>query len=447
MLQPLSDWGEINARQDAIQLLLEQESEFQELGELLKNFPDLDNLISKLVRRDNLLDPKCGEEMIHRILMLKVIIRKAKSIDQCLGTLNSRCRREYFQSINDALNESGLDEIWGLIEDIIDEDVIYSGKSSVQHYQRLFAVKGSRGDSLLEVARRTMKEIQADIYEYVEVWSQQLGISVDIRYQSKRGYYMSVKLKALGDRSIEEICTHYKRGKDEVTFTTMDLIKLNGRVRESMSEVLMASQTVLVDFFDRIRRDHMGVLYEMSAAVAKVDFVWGLVQWALSSGGPICRPEITDSCSLAVRQGRHPVLESAAKSGVTVVANDYFACPGNSFIIVTGANMSGKSTYTKQLALMAIMAQMGSFLPAEFASMPCYERILTRIGSDDELESNCSSFRMEMKESAYLLEMINDKSLVIIDELGRGTGFMEGLSVALSICDYMLENSSVKATM
>lgn len=105
--------------------------------------------------------------------------------------------------------------------------------------------------------------------------------------------------------------------------------------------------------------------------------------------------------------------------------------------------MSGKSTYSKQLALLCVMAQMGSFVPAEYAAFPLYDRILTRLGSDDELESNASSFRMEMNESAYILEMLTDRSLVVIDELGRGTGYLEGVSLALSICDYILESSQV----
>ena len=109
----------------------------------------------------------------------------------------------------------------------------------------------------------------------------------------------------------------------------------------------------------------------------------------------------------------------------------------------SGANMSGKSTYSKQLALLCVMAQMGSFVPAEFASFPIYDRILTRLGSDDELESNASSFRMEMKESAYILEMLTDASLVIIDELGRGTGYLEGLSLSTAICERILDSSNV----
>ena len=207
-----------------------------------------------------------------------------------------------------------------------------------------------------------------------------------------------------------------------------------------MTEVLLASQAILEGLFSRLR-EKIDTIYEVSSAISRLDFICGLSQWALDSGS-VCRPEFTtsgdsksDSGSLTVRQSRHPILEA---SGRNIVSNDYFSCRGNSFAVITGANMSGKSTYAKQIALLCVMAQMGSFIPAEYASFPVYDRILTRLGSDDELESNASSFRMEMKEAAYILEMMSDSALVIIDELGRGTEYLEGLSLALSICDKIL---------
>lgn len=441
LLQPLTDLIEINERQEAIQLLLEHEVELQELRDALKRFPDIDNFISNLVRRKNSLDPKCGEDLIHRALLLKKILGKTRNL---LGTLRRLDPQgsTLISSIIETLNDEGIETISRKIEQVINEDISYSEKTSLQHHQRFYAVKSNDSTtSLLEVARRTLKEIQSDIYEYVEAWSSQIDLPVDIKYQSKRGYYLSVRNRDLGDRSLDGICSQYKQGRSEVTFTTMDLIKLNGRVKESMTEVLLASQTVLNGLFDALR-EMIEIIYEVSAAVARLDFICGLSQWSLDSGS-VCRPEFAQSGSLTIRQSRHPILE-AISPGSTVVANDYFSCRGNSFAVITGANMSGKSTYSKQLALLCVMAQMGSFLPAEYAAFPVYDRLLTRLGSDDELESNASSFRMEMKESAYILEMLTDSSLVIIDELGRGTSYLEGLSLAMSICERILSNSEVK---
>lgn len=436
ILQPLTDLIEINDRQEAIQVLLENEGELQELGEAMKQFPDIDNFISKLVRRENALDAKSGEDLIHRALVLKKIICKARTLGRALKRVKNNSN--LLLSVEGTLGGDEMQVLEGLIDEVINEDVAYSEKTgNLQHHQRFYAVKSSTGNSLLEVARRTLKEIQSDIFEYVEVWSRQINLAVEIKYQSKRGYFLSVSRAVLGDRSLEGICSQYKRGRNETTFTTMDLIKLNGRVKESMSEVLLASQTILGELFDKLRQK-IDVIYELSSGVALLDFICGLAQWALESGS-VCRPEFTSNATLTVRQSRHPILENCA----AMVANDYFSCRGNSFTVITGANMSGKSTYSKQLALLCVMGQMGSFVPAEYAAFPLYDRLLTRLGSDDELESNASSFRMEMKESAYILEMISGRSLIVIDELGRGTGYLEGLSLALSISDALLENSQV----
>lgn len=431
ILQPLTDVVAINERQEAIHALLEHELEMQDLRDAMKKFPDVDNFISKLVRKENSLDPKSGEDLIHQALTLKNIIRKAKNLE---GTLKNIADCSFLSSIIEVLKDDGISILERSIDEVINEDISYSEKTNVQHHQRFYAVKSCNSNSLIEVARRTLKEIQSDIYEYVETWSKQIDLTVEIKYQSKRGYYLSISNSALGDRSLEGICSQYKRGRTEITFTTMDLIKLNGRVKESMIEVLLASQAILEELFETIR-GKIEIIYEISSAIANLDFICGLTQWALGSGS-ICRPEFTGS-ELTIRQSRHPILESTGR----MVANDYFNCTGNSFTVVTGANMSGKSTYSKQLALLSIMAQMGSFIPGEYAAFPVYDRILTRLGSDDELESNASSFKMEMKEVAYILEMLTDSSLIIIDELGRGTGYLEGLSLALTINDSILKSN------
>ncbi len=291
----------------------------------------------------------------------------------------------------------------------------------------------SESDSLLEVARRTLKETQSDIYEYVAAWSQQIDLQIDIKYQTKRGYYLSVSKSTLGGRSIESICNNYRESRTEVTFTTMDLLKLNARVKESMTEILLASQQTLEKMFHQIRAK-IDTLHALSEAVAECDFICGLAEWTVASGG--VRPEFGET--LAVRNGRHPILEFSSNSR-NVVPNDYFSCTGNSFTVVTGTNMSGKSTYSKQLMLMAVLAQIGSFVPADYASFQIYNRFLTRLGSDDELESNASSFKMEMREAAYILDSLTDHCLVVIDELGRGTGYTEGMSIALALCDELLK--------
>jgi DNA mismatch repair protein MSH4 len=200
ILQPLTDLIEINERQEAIQLLLEKESELQLLRDALQKIPDVDKFISKLIRKENFLDPKSGDELIHNTLQLKSIFSSLRVIERVIkeNFMNSPC----IAFLTEIIQNSRLSAIEICISDLINEDISYCNvKSNLHHHQRLQAVK-STNNSLLEVSRRTLKETQSDIYEYVEDWTAQIDLVMDIKYQTKRGYYLSVSKAALGDRSI-----------------------------------------------------------------------------------------------------------------------------------------------------------------------------------------------------------------------------------------------------
>ncbi|RXM92782.1 MutS protein-like 4 [Acipenser ruthenus] len=146
------------------------------------------------------------------------------------------------------------------------------------------------------------------------------------------------------------------------------------------------------------------------------------------------RPEFTDT--LAIKQGRHPILERI--SGQQPISNSSYISEGSNFILITGPNMSGKSTYLKQVALCQVMAQIGSFVPAEYASFRIADQIFTRIGVDDDFETNSSTFMVEMKEISYIIHNASDRSLIIIDELGRGTSAEEGIGICHAVCEFLL---------
>lgn len=139
----------------------------------------------------------------------------------------------------------------------------------------------------------------------------------------------------------------------------------------------------------------------------------------------------------AIKSGRHPVLDRLHPCDV--VSNDTLMCQAHSFLLITGPNMSGKSTYLRQLALLTIMAHMGMFLPAEQAMIRLTDAVFTRIGSDDDMESNASTFFVEMREMAYAVNSLTTRSLVIVDELGRGTSTIDGLSITAAVCEVLAQ--------
>ena len=188
---------------------------------------------------------------------------------------------------------------------------------------------------------------------------------------------------------------------------------------------------VVTELLNEIR-DHIGCLYKLTECVAMVDMLVAFAHACTIS--EYVRPEFTDT--LAIKQGRHPILE---KIGIeTPVPNNAYASEGCNFQIITGPNMSGKSTYLRQIALLQIMAQIGSYVPAEFASFRIADQIFSRIGSDDDIETNSSTFMLEMKEINYIVQNASNTSLIIIDELGRGTSADEGVGICHSVCEYLL---------
>lgn len=202
---------------------------------------------------------------------------------------------------------------------------------------------------------------------------------------------------------------------------------------------------VVLEAQDNIRTS-IGCLYKAGESIATLDMLCSFAEYAsiaqcgnlsviIAFLSVVC-PEVTTDTT-AIKAGRHPVLDRLHPGDV--VSNDALMCQAHSFLLITGPNMSGKSTYLRQLALLTIMAHMGMFLPAEQAMIRLTDAIFTRIGSDDDMESNASTFFVEMREMAYAVSSLTTRSLVIVDELGRGTSTTDGLSITAAVCEVLAE--------
>ena len=190
--------------------------------------------------------------------------------------------------------------------------------------------------------------------------------------------------------------------------------------------------------------DYVSAIQLNSNLVAQLDCL--LSFYRAANENKYVRPEIIDSDELDIRQGRHPVIEKQLPIGESYVANDVFL-DGKSqqIIIVTGPNMSGKSALLRQTALITLMAQIGSFVPAESARIGVVDKIFTRVGASDNISLGESTFMVEMNEAASILNNLSDRSLVLFDELGRGTSTYDGISIAWAIVEYIHEHPNAKA--
>jgi DNA mismatch repair protein MSH4 len=235
------------------------------------------------------------------------------------------------------------------------------------------------------------------------------------------------------DRQLPEIFINTYRRKGKIECQTLELMKLNQKITDAHNEVILMSDRSIQDLIDDVRTE-VHPLFKVSESIAMLDMIASFAQ--LATTHDYVRPELT--ATLAIKAGRHPIRERIQRE--KYIPNDVYATQQNRLQIVTGCNMSGKSTYIRTVALVTVMAQIGCFVPAQYASFPITHQLFARISSDDSIEANVSTFAAEMRDIAFIFRNIERRSLVIVDELGRGTSTTDGLAVAVAIAEALLES-------
>ena len=240
----------------------------------------------------------------------------------------------------------------------------------------------------------------------------------------------------LEERNLADEFINVFRRKNFVECQTLDLVKLNQKISDSHIEVLQMSDQTVQTLIDDVRQD-VAPLFKICEGIALLDMLASFAQSVTVYD--YTRPELTST--LAIKSGRHPIRERIHKD--QYIPNDAYATQQSRFQIITGCNMSGKSTYIRSIALMAVMAQIGSFVPAQYASFPITHQLFARISMDNNVEANVSTFAAEMRETAFILANIDKRSLVIIDELGRGTSTRDGLCIAIAIAEALVDSGAL----
>jgi DNA mismatch repair protein MSH4 len=255
---------------------------------------------------------------------------------------------------------------------------------------------------------------------------------LELKYNTARSYYISLSAFELDGALPDEFINVVKR-RDRMECQTLDLVKLNQRISDSHHEVISMSDQAIQKLLEKIF-EGVPSLFKISEAIATLDMLAAFAH--LVTIQEYVRPEITDV--LAIKSGRHPLHEKINKD--KFVPNDTYASQQSRFQIITGCNMSGKSTYIRSIALMVIMAHIGCFVPADYASFPIIHQLFARAATVDELNATVSTFAAEMREISYILRNVDGCSLVIVDELGRGTSTTDGLAIAIAIAEALVDS-------
>ena len=413
---PLLALDTIRARHDAVEELFDADLGGA-LAEALKRIGDLERLAGRIgAMRASPRDCLRLGDALGAVDLLK----------RAMGALRSPLSREQAARI------SPMPALAAQIEATLsDEPPVNPREGNV--IRPGFSAEVDELRSLASGARGVIAKLEATERERTAI------ASLKVRYNNIFGYYIEVTKP-----NLERVPADYERKQTLVSaerFTTPALKELERKILSAESGLAELE----LQLFSSLLRDlqsHAAAILETARAVGEFDAIMSLAKVARRRG--YVRPIIDTGLRMRVRDGRHPVLEAGMRPG-EFVPNDLDAEPDTrQILLITGPNMAGKSTYLRQVALIAIMAQIGSFVPAAEATIGLVDRVLTRIGARDELRRGESTFMVEMSETARLLKGLSERSLLLLDEVGRGTSTFDGLAIAWAVAEYLHDQTRAK---
>jgi len=419
---PLVNVDDINARLDAVEEIKNDLLLSDRIVESLKSIYDIERLAGKI---------SYGTVNARDLISLKNSIMQLPNLKETIKNVNS----EFLKNIDSELDI--LSDIYELIEASIVEEPPLTVKEGG------LIKKGYKPeiDELIE-ATTNGKQWLAN----VEIREKELtGIkNLKIGYNKIFGYYIEVSKSNVKD--IPE--DRYIRKQTLTTgerYITEELKKMENEILGAKEKIIALEYDEFVNIRNEIQSNAKRI-QRTASAISKLDVIQGLANVANELN--YCKPEIMDDDVIDIKNGRHPVVEKIIPYGDFVQNDSLLNSSENRLNIITGPNMAGKSTFMRQVALITIMAQIGSFVPAEYAHIGIVDKVFTRVGASDDLSSGESTFMVEMMEVANILKNATDRSLVILDEIGRGTSTYDGLSIAWAVAEYVskLKSKTLFAT-
>ena len=407
--KPLLDPVEIERRLSAVEELVSAPICRGELIEALKDVTDLERVMTRIVT---------GTVNCRDLQGLAKGLRALPLVKAQLATTESSLLRK----LNEAIDS--LEDCAALIENtIVDEPPLTVREGGIIR-------KGANADA--DRLRDIMEGGSGTILAIEAAEREKTGIrTLKVSFNRVFGYYIEVSKSFM-----DQVPAHYVRKQTLANcerYITQELKELEDQVLTAKDRLTALEYQIFTALREHLAQQASRV-QASAAAVAAADALCSLATVAVQRG--YCRPEITLDSELSITDGRHPVVEVMLKDSLFVPNDTRLGAADNQVSIITGPNMAGKSTYMRQVALIVLMAQMGSFVPARAARIGLVDRVFTRIGASDDLASGQSTFMVEMAEVATILKYATSRSLLILDEIGRGTSTYDGMSIARAVLEY-----------
>jgi DNA mismatch repair protein MutS len=410
---PLINLTEIQLRHDMVQYALDHPDWSSAIKEQIRLIGDLERIISK-------------------VSLSKINPREMYQLRRALGAMHPirdhllQSRQEGWVRLADQINP--CDHLATMIEHAISEDapaLLIKGNVIRKGYNEQL-------DEYRDIIQNS-KEILINIQQEEAV---KTGINnLKIGYNNVFGYYLEVTNKYKNHGMIPDSWVRKQTLSNCERYVTDDLKKLEQKILAAEEKIGTLEENLFVDLVNTAQ-EYIAPIQVDATLVAQLDCILSLA--TVASNFNYCRPEMNDDMVMDIKDGRHPVIERHLPPGEVYVANDlYMDSVDQQIFIITGPNMSGKSALLRQTALIALMAQIGSFVPARSARLGIIDKLFTRVGASDNISSGESTFMVEMNETASILNNISARSLILMDEIGRGTSTFDGISLAWSIAEYL----------
>ena len=413
LMMPSMDIRELNDRYDVVQHFVENRHDLEELQECIGNIGDLERIVSRAA---------AGKIAPREVMQLK------RGLSQ-LGPITALCSGKGCAPLDSMM--SAVDACSDLL-DVLDRTMDPDPASAVGKGDVIAAGFNAELDELRNLARNS-KDVLLNIQQRE---MEETGItSLKISYNSVFGYYLEVR-----NAHKDKVPSSWIRKQTLVNaerYITPELKEYEEKILGAEEKIYVLESRLYGELVSAIQQN-IAVIQSNCRVIARLDVLSGFSDLALSNR--YCRPEMNDGYAIDIKAGRHPVIETLMPRGEEFVANDvYLDNKTRQIIILTGPNMAGKSALLRQTALIVLLAQIGSFVPADSARIGYCDKLFTRVGASDNISRGESTFMVEMLETSMILHNLSSRSLVLLDEIGRGTSTYDGMSIARAIVEYIHE--------
>ncbi|MCS6955562.1 MAG: DNA mismatch repair protein MutS, partial [Candidatus Calescibacterium sp.] len=413
LTQPLKDIQKINERLDAVEFFVQNTHLIINFREKIKKIPDILRMLSKFsLYKYTLKD---------FILLRNFFVHLHEFVDELFSLKDSPV---LIKNISDKITRCyrGLSELEQVVLNSIDEQIV--------EFEHIDLIVKEGFDEKMDSYIYTLKNNSQWLRDYENYLREQTGIrSIKVSFNQVFGYYIEVSKS-----NLSLVPSYFERKQTLVNaerFITPELKEFEAKLAEAVSSVERLQQEILTQLISKINDSRLCIM-EMMENLSFLDVILSLAYCAVVNN--YSRPVIKNGKILILKEARHPVYE---KFFDKFVPNDLYMDQEKFFIILTGPNMGGKSTFLKTVALNVLLAQIGSFVPCSEAVVGLVDGIFSRIGAYDDIIRNRSTFMVEMLETAYILDNCSENSLVIMDEIGRGTSTYDGMAIAWAIAQYL----------